>query len=177
MIHHGGINKSRKIENMIYLMDLLDERFTLDFMFVANDQKYLSQLKKLASNKSRINFRDPVSMPEISNTINQYDIGLYLLDASGFNNRMALPNKLFEYIQGRLAVAIWLSPEMARVVKEYNCGVVSDTFTIESIAEVLNNLSGKDIQKLKQNSHQAASTLCAETNRQILLEKVQELIG
>ena len=177
MIYHGGINKSRKIENMIYLMNLLDERFTLDFMLVANDNKYLNKLKKLASNQSKIKFRAPVPMPEISKTISQYDIGLYLLDSGGFNNRMALPNKLFEYIQGRLAVAIWPSPEMARIVKQYNCGVVSDEFTIESMAEVLNNLSTEDIQRFKQKSHQAASTLCAETNRQILLEKVQELIG
>ena len=177
MIYHGGINKSRKIENMILLMDLLDERFTLDFMLVADDKKYLNKLKKLASNQHKIKFRDPVPMPEISKTINDYDIGLFLLSPAAFNYRMALPNKLFEYIQGRLAVAIWPSPEMARILKEYNCGLVSDNFTIESMAKNLNNLSTEDIQRFKQNSHQAASTLCAETNRQILLKKVQELIG
>ena len=176
MVHHGSVNKSRKIEKMIYLMDFLDERFTLDFMLVSRDKKYLDKLQQLASSQTRIKFRDPVPMPEISEAINEYDIGLYLLDAAGFNNRMALPNKLFEYIQGRLAIAIWPSPEMARIVKEYNCGVVSENFTIESMAEVLNNLSTEDIHRFKQNSHQAASTLCAETNRQILLEKVQELI-
>ena len=177
MIQHGAINKSRKMEKMILLMDLLDERFTLDFMVIPNDLDYLQKLKQLAKSRTRVSFRNPVPMPEIAKTINEYDIGLYLLAPDGFNKRMALPNKLFEFIQARLAVAIWPSPEMARVVEETKCGVVAKEFTIEAMAKALNNLSAEDIQKLKHNSHQAASTLCAETNRKLLLENVQKLIA
>jgi hypothetical protein len=177
MVHHGGINPSRKIENMIYLMDLLDERFSLDLMLMPNQPKYLAKLKKLVSGNSRIQFREPVAMLDIAKTINKYDIGLYLLSPRSFNQCMALPNKLFEFIQARLAVAIWPSPEMARLVQETQCGIVAESFTIEAMAEKLNNFSIEDLQTFKQNSHKAASKYCAENNRQLLLSLVEDLIG
>lgn len=175
LIHHGGLNPSRKIENMILLMDLLDDRFTLDFMFIPKNLRYLKKLKNLAQHHPRITFRDPVPMPNISRAIREYDIGLYLMWPAAFNTRFALPNKLFEFIQGRLATAIWPSPEMARVVEKYDCGIVAEDFTIESMAEKLNHLSVKDIQRYKQRSNQAATKLCAEINQQLFLDIVQEL--
>ncbi|QUY44700.1 hypothetical protein [Acaryochloris marina] len=177
MIYHGFLNSSRKIENMLYLMDLLDERFSLDLMVIPNQGGYLQKLQKLVSIRKRISFREPVPMPQISRALNEYDIGLFLLWPASFNYRLALPNKLFEYIQGCLAVAIWPSQEMVRVVHEYNCGVVSDDFTLESMAKVLNNLSTEEIKKFKENSRIASPHLCAEKNRDILLDTVASLIS
>jgi hypothetical protein len=177
MIHHGGVNQSRKTESMIHLMNLLDERFSLDFMLVPNQPAYINKLKQISSKNPRIKFREPVPMLDIAKTINEYDIGLFLLSPRAFNYQMALPNKLFEFMQARLAVAIWPSPEMTRVVHETQCGIVAEDFTIEAMAKKLNSLSTEDIQRFKQNSHQAASIYCAENNCQILLDLVQRLIG
>lgn len=177
MIHHGGVNRVRRLENMIQLMDRLDERFTLDFMLVPNQIDYVRELKQLGSRNSRINFIDPVPMPEISSFINQYDIGLYMLPPNSFNCRMALPNKLFEFIQGRLAVAIWPSPEMAKVVRHYQCGVVSEEFSIASMAKALNQLTTDQVSKLKQNSDKAASEVCAEKNFETLDRIISGLLS
>jgi hypothetical protein len=177
IIHHGTTNRSRKLENMILLLDRLDGRFRLDFMLVNNDPRYLERLRDLGRKKGRVNFIDAVPVTTIAETINRYDIGLYFLSPNGFNNTMALPNKLFEFIQGRLAVAIWPSPEMARIVKEYQCGVVSDEFSIRSMAKILNKLSSEDIMKFKERSHEAASDLCAEKNKETVLSIVRNLIG
>ena len=177
MVHHGAAIPSRKIENMIFLMDYLDDRFFLDLMLVNNNRKYLGKLQEMSRGNPRINFQKPVPMVDIVNFINKYDIGLYLLEPSGFNSRMALPNKLFEFIQGRLLVAIWPSPEMARIVRKYRCGVVSDNFTIQSIAKEINRLSAKDIMHFKHQTHEAASVLCAETNKKVFLSIVGSLIG
>jgi hypothetical protein len=59
LIHHGGLHQSRKLENMIFLMDLLDERFHLDVMLLLNSPRYaryLQQLKELAHKRPRIHF-------------------------------------------------------------------------------------------------------------------------
>ena len=177
MIYHGLVHKLRKSEKMIYLMDHLDSRFELDFMIIRDNSRYCKKICDLAFNHPRISLRDPVSMPQLPDVINNYDIGLYLLPPRSFNHRMALPNKLFEFIQGRLAIAIWPSPEMARIVDQYKCGIVSEDFTIESIAHKLNSLSAKDIMKFKQNSHKAAAFLCAEKNREKLLSIVNKLLN
>lgn len=177
IIHHGTTNRSRRLENMASLLDQLDGRFRLDFMLVNNNPRYLDKLRDLARKKGRVNFIDPVSVTSIPESINKYDIGLYFLNPSGFNNTMALPNKLFEFIQGRLAVAIWPSPEMARIVKKYKCGVVSEEFSIRSMAKILNKLSSEDIMQFKQSSHEAAPELCAEKNKETVLSIVRNLIG
>lgn len=177
IIHHGGLNPTRNIEKMIKLIDLLDDRFKLDFMFVNSDPGYLSKLKIIAKNNSRICFRDPVPMTEIARTINHYDIGLYLLPPAGFNNQMALPNKFFEFIQARLALAIWPSTEMAKITKEYNCGVVSDDFSVKSMAKTMNALTSEDIMHYKMNSDKAALSLCAEKNGEILNRLVSTLLS
>ena len=173
MIHHGGVNPSRKMENMIKLIDHLDERFELTFMLVDNGGTYCQKLKRLARHKARVKFREPVAMQDISRTINEYDIGLYLLPQAGFNNRMALPNKLFEFIQARLAVATWPSPEMAKIVRNYGCGLVSDDYSVSSMAKCLNQLSSEDVMLFKEASNKAAATLCAEIN----MEKFNQLVN
>lgn len=167
MIYHGFLNSSRKIENMIYLMDSLDERFTLDLMVISNQSGYLEKIQKLVESRSNIKFREPVPMTQISKILNEYDIGLFLLWPASFNYRLALPNKLFEYIQGRLAVAIWPSPEMARLVSQYSCGIISEDFSIESIANSINRLTIEELCQYKNNSEIAASEVCAESNLKV----------
>ena len=176
MIYHGAAHPSRKTENMIFLMDHLDQRFHLDFMLINNSPRYFRKLYYLGKMHPRISFIDPVPMLDIPKRTNDYDIGLFLLSPISFSYRMALPNKLFEYIQARLAVAIWPSPEMAKIVNEYNCGIISEDFTIESMAKKLNSLSTDDIVKYKNNSHVAAGHLCAEKNEEILLNIVDNLL-
>ncbi len=176
MIYHGAAHPSRKTENMILLMDHLDYRFHLDLMLIKNSPRYFRKLYDLGKIHPRISFLDPVPMLDIPERTNDYDIGLFLLSPVSFSYRMALPNKLFEYIQARLAVAIWPSPEMAKTVNEYNCGIISEDFTIESMAKKLNSLSTDDIVKYKMNSHIAAGHLCAEKNKDILLNIVEKLL-
>lgn len=180
LIHHGGTNPARQVHNMILLMDKLDKRFTLDLILVPKPSASSPSYKKivdLAKKSSRVRIRKAVPMAEIAASINKYDIGLYPLPPVSFNQRMALPNKLFEFIQARLAVAIWPSPEMASVVNKYECGVVADDFTLEAMAEKLNRLTWEQITCFKENSHKAARFLCAETNRKLFLKIVHGLLG
>lgn len=177
MIYHGNIHPSRRTEDMIHLMNYLDNRFYLNLMINKNPLRYFKKLYGLSQNNPRIKFLNTVPMPDIAKTINKFDIGLFLLSPSSFSYLMALPNKLFEFVQGRLCVAIWPSPEMARIVGKYNCGIVSENFTIESMANKLNALSVEDVMKFKENAHQAAPILCAEKNKDILLDIVKGLMG
>ncbi len=176
MIHHGICHPSRRLEKMIELMTFLDQRFTLDLMLVPTNQRYFNKLVALADGKPNIHIREPVQMSAIVPTLNHYDIGIFLLSPKAFNYRMALPNKLFEFIQARLAVVIWPSPEMAEVVTKYKVGIVSEEFSLASIASILKQLNAVDIQRFKHQSHLAASILCAERNKRHLLEIVGKLI-
>lgn len=176
LVHHGGAHPSRKLENMIEMMRHLDERFRLDFLLVPGPGGYLDALKRRAAGDERIRFLEPVPMRELPRFLNAYDVGVYILPPNSFNARFALPNKLFEYIQARLAVAVSPSPEMARVVREAGCGVVSRDFTAEAMAEALRSLDREQIEAYKRRSHEAARELSAERSRTTLLELVDRVL-
>jgi hypothetical protein len=163
MIHHGAAIRSRRLELMIDMMQYLDQRFRLDFMLVGNDRKYVAELQSRAADDTRVRFLEPVPMPDICRATNQYDLGLFLLPPTNFNYRFALPNKLFEFIQARLAIAIGPSPEMARIVNDYKLGVVSQSFEPRELAELLNAMTHDQLWQYKQAAHAAAGQLCFES--------------
>jgi glycosyltransferase involved in cell wall biosynthesis len=172
MVHHGGAIRSRKLENMIQMMDHLDERYELDFLLptpIPAAVKYVAELRELARGK-RVRFLDPVPMRELPRFLNRYDVGVFLLEPTNFNYRFALPNKLFEFVQARLAIAVSPSPEMARLVKAYDCGVVARDFTPAAMAERLLQLDRERIAHFKRQAHEAAHELSAGRNRERILE-------
>lgn len=160
---------------MIEMMNYLDERFTLDFMLMETNQSYLAELKLLATTNSRIAFIPSVPMEAICNTINAYDMGVYILPPINFNHEYALPNKFFEFIQASLAIAIGPSPEMASLVNKYTLGVVADSFEPAALAKALNKLSADDILKYKQAAFDAAKELNAENEGLYLIAEIKRL--
>jgi hypothetical protein len=177
IVHHGSATPSRRIENMIKIIDHLDDHFLMDFYLLPTDPKYILKLKKRASTRPRIRILNPLPIDDVIQTINHYDIGLYLLAPNSFNNRFTLPNKFFDFIQARIAIAIGPSPEMAKIVLKYDCGIVSDDFKPESLAENLNRLSPTQIQRYKSNADKAAEQVCFEKNANLLSDIVNQVIA
>ena len=170
LVHHGIATPSRKLELMIEMMSLLDDRFTLDLILMVpgfaskTTRQYIDYLRRLAQSDPRIKIVPPVSSNEVVSTVHKYDVGVFLIPPINFNYQNTLPNKLFDFIQARLAVAIGPTPEMAQIVNQYNTGVVSKDFTPQSLATELNKLTKSDIENYKRNSGKAAAELNAEAN-------------
>jgi len=177
LVHHGGAIPSRQLETMIESMRYLDDRHTLDFVLVSSVPHYVDRLKSLASGDRRVRFLPSVGMHDLPRILNRYDAGIYLLPPNNFNNRHALPNKFFEFVQARLAIVVGPSPEMAAQVRRYEMGVVSEDFTPKSFARAISGLDRQRIDRFKQRSHEAAKELCFERNAEILLTMVDNLIG
>ncbi len=176
IIHHGAAIPSRKIEIMIETARQLNNRFSVDFMLTGNPS-YINRLKRLSAACKQINFIPPVPEDRICERLNQYDIGLYILPPTNFNNLYALPNKFFEFIQARLCLAVSPNPEMASMVKTYRLGIVSKDFTPESMAAEINKLSKEEIVGYKLNSHLHSRTLSFEENLKIINAIVKKLVG
>ncbi|HXJ49578.1 MAG TPA: hypothetical protein VNF91_10460 [Candidatus Acidoferrum sp.] len=177
ILHHGGAQHGRGLEEMVRLADLLDERFTLDFVLVEQDRGFRDELIARARHNPRVRFPAPVPMRKLVGMASAYDIGLFLLPPNNLSHKYALPNKLFEFVQARLAVAIGPSLEMASLVRHYGCGVIASTFEPESLATELNALDADAIVAFKRASHVAAAELNAERNAELLLGVVEEALG
>ncbi|MGC9451546.1 MAG: glycosyltransferase [Oceanipulchritudo sp.] len=170
LVHHGRANRNRQLEKMIEIFARLDSRFTLD-LYLTGSRQLIKALEKRARNLSSLRILPPVSLSEIIPTLSNYDVGFYYLEPNGFNLKHSLPNKLFEFIQARLAVAIGPSPDMSQIVRQYTCGFVAPEFSIEAMAATLNSLTTGEINRAKAASDMAAKELCFEEERK-MLEKI-----
>ncbi|MFQ8869497.1 MAG: hypothetical protein ACLR7M_00905, partial [Varibaculum timonense] len=93
------------------------------------------------------------------------------------NARLTLPNKLFDFVQARLAVAVGPTVEMVDVVKQYNLGIVSSGFSVEQIVESLNTLTSENIAVYKQNVDAAARDLSFDKDAEVARSIIRELLG
>ena len=180
LVHQGMASPSRKLELMFEMMNHLDERFTLDLFLVQPVHRthieYLEHIKKLAEKDNRIRFIPPVPSKELIATLNKYDVGIVLIPPVNFNYRNTLPNKFFECIQARIALAIGPIPEMKKITEEYNIGIVSEDFSGRSLADKLTSLSIDKINQFKNNTTKAAHEMNAEKNETQFNSIVHQLI-
>jgi glycosyltransferase involved in cell wall biosynthesis len=113
IVHHGLGSPLRKIECMIEAAKLLGEKYELYLILVDGDRNYIDGLRDQYNCCGNIHFLDPVPMLDIVKYISKFDIGMFILESKIFNYKFALPNKFFEFIQARLALAVGPSPEMS----------------------------------------------------------------
>lgn len=175
LIHHGACRANRGIDQLIRMMDLLDDCFALNLILTGDRSRSDFQtLANLAQGRN-ITFSDPVGVEEIPHAISHHDIGVYILPPDSENHRLALPNKFFDFIQGRLGIAIGPSPEMARIVNEHDLGIVADGFTPESLAKKLNAMTLEDIHRFKSNSDQVAKHYSTKRTNKLLCDIVSSV--
>jgi len=176
LVHHGWANRSRRIEGMIEMMDHADGRFALDLLLMPMEAGYDRFLERQAARRGNVRILPPVAYERLIPSTNAYDLGVFLCPPTTFNLRHALPNKLFEFIQARLAVAIGPSPEMQAVVERHGCGAVAPDFEPRSLAATLNSLSAESIRGMKARAHEAAAVLHAGTTGRELLTELERLL-
>ena len=174
MVHHGVANKNRNLGKMIEITNLLDERFTLDF-YLTGSVSDISHIKKLSKDSTKVRVLDPVPYDKIVPTLTSYDIGFFYVEPTTFNLYNCLPNKFFEFIQARIAVAIGPSRDMAKLVNKYDCGFISKDFSISSMVKSLSELDVNKINLAKHNSSLAAKELCFEKESEKFKIMINEL--
>lgn len=175
MVHWGLADPQRRLELMIEAMAELDARYSLDLVLVRGE-KYVERLRRLAGDDERIAFLPPIAMQDLPRFGNAYDIGVFVLPPGHMNQEFVLPNKFFEFVQARLAVAIGPSPEMARIAREHGFGLIADDFSAASLAAAIRATEPGELGKLKDSAHRAARELSAEHEQERILELVDGVL-
>ncbi|SNT13629.1 hypothetical protein SAMN06309944_2204 [Micrococcales bacterium KH10] len=164
LVHSGAAIHGRNLEAMIDVVTDLGERYTLDLYLMpgGDDGKYLAALRSRAVGCDRIRFCDPVAPGDLPATLNGYDVGVFWIPPTHTNARLTLPNKFFDFVQARLAVAVGPSVEMADLVRHYGLGVVSEGFTVEECRRSILDLTPGAIRDAKRASDAASKELSFE---------------
>jgi glycosyltransferase involved in cell wall biosynthesis len=167
LVHHGKANRNRSLEKMIQIVATLGSGFSLD-LYLTGSKGYIRELDKLTKGISNVKIIPPVPYEDIIHMLSEYDIGMYYLEPVGFNVTYNLPNKFFEFIQARLPVAIGPSPDMSKIVNQYNIGFVSEFFTVESMIKTLQSINVDVYDLCKYNCELAALELSYEVQEKKL---------
>jgi glycosyltransferase involved in cell wall biosynthesis len=142
VLHQGAVADGRGGENLIRAVSFTESAHLL---FLGADGAYVEGLRALAVELDvggRTHFHPPVALAELLSYTTQADVGVSLLQDSCENHRLALPNKLFEYLAAGLPVVVSDLPEMRRLVIERQVGWVTDSGDPADIARVLADATG-----------------------------------
>ena len=162
---------------MIDAVGAASPHLTLDLYLVPGNDggRYLRALRRRARGCSRIAFHEPVAPAELPGELNGYDVGIYWIPPFNTNARLALPNKIFDFVQARLAVAAGPTLEMARIINDFGIGVVTEDFEPGSIVTALNALTPEDVAVYKSRCARAARELSFEHEAATIREIIDEL--
>ncbi len=178
VVHSGNANPNRGIEVMIEAAAGLDG-VLLDLYLVPAPRSgaYLGRLKAAADAAPNVRVLDPVPMAQVVPTMESYDVGLYALQPTSFNNLHALPNKFFDFVQAGLAVVIGPSPDMAALVDQHDLGVVTTGFGRDDVRAALAALEPAAVDTWRAHARAARPVLSAEAEARTLRRVVEQVLA
>jgi len=164
VLYHGLLVPTRGLEQAILSVRMWRPEFRLVIRGIGKPD-YIDGLRRLAAEQDvadRVEFADPVPFADLVSAANQCDIGYVVLENYSEQREFTLPNKFFEYIMAGLALCVSDLPELARIVRQYDLGLLVSGVRPDAIAAAVNSLSREKIDEYKQRSLAAARELCWE---------------
>lgn len=105
------------------------------------------------------------------------DVGLAFDTHPCLNYHLALPNKIFDYLQAGIAVVCAQQPEIKHLVHQYHCGIIMEDSSVDSIRNAIEkfNHDRAYLALSKTNSSKAAAFEHWEVEQQKMLELIANL--
>ncbi len=176
LAYSGMYGPSRKVVEIIQAMDLLPRTYELHLL-IANQSDHLKNVLSKSASADRIFIHPAVSLNMVSRFLNQFDIGVHMMSSNNFNNDNALPNKYFQYIQARLVTVFGPLAEIGAFTRQYDTGIVLDTYTEKDLASSIQKLSVDHINRIKKNNDANAKQFCEENEILKLKHIYQQLMS
>lgn len=178
LMYHGGIVQGRGIEYAIQALSFLPDDIGLVIMGYENSFGMIETLRVLAEEKNvahHVYFHPAVPVTELKDYIGAVDVELVLQSAWCINIAYSLPNKFFESIQSCVPLICCDLPEMGKIVRQYDIGLLVKEDDEKSVAEaVLKLREDKALyERLKNNMQKAKEELCWEKERLKLKAAIQ----
>jgi glycosyltransferase involved in cell wall biosynthesis len=177
ILHQGAPAPARGCELLLEAAMLLEG---VNFVFLGNPEpgyaEHLSAIIRRRGLAGRVSLLSSIALDELLAHTAEADVGVTLLQDTCENHRLALPNKLFEYIAAGLPVVASALPETARLVEGYGIGWCVPPGRPEELAAALNDaLSHRRDPALQVRLAQAAEQLTWSREQGRLIELYTDL--
>jgi len=178
LVHHGMGTKGRGIETTIKALQRLDKRFTLDLILFPTPlfRLKIEALSRILGVRTRMRILHGVPLSQLMPNLNKYDLSVIVLSGVIPGHLNALPNKLFESIQGKVAIVTGPNPSMAELVKEHNIGYVMGSWSVSDLVLTLNQASAAEISRFKGNTVLASRALSSGQSKEVFFRLIKDLL-
>ncbi len=177
VLYHGDISYVRGLHKAVKSMPLWRPELRL-VIRGPGDPAYIESLKQIAGDRGvgdRLTIEPPVPFDEIIPAANAADIGYFVHKDLSAQKRYTLPNKFFEYVMAGLALCVSDLPEMAKLVRQYDLGLLVSDYDEQAIADALNGLTRVDIDRYKQASLAASASLNWDIEQKVMVQAYDDL--
>jgi len=171
----ASLNRDRVIVPLIDAVREEDKAFLI--VAGGGDQQQVVQ-SQMAGMRNGI-YLGKIPVRDVPAYLSVSDVVYYGLDAHCPNNRFSAPNSLFAGLAAGKAILTTNVGEIARIVREENCGIVLDAPSIDLIREAIRQLHDpRLLQKYQENARRAGQTKYNwEKAQRILLGVYEALSG
>lgn len=161
LVHHGAALRNRELHMLVEAVNSAEGDLEMDMYLMPNDQPYIDELTAQAEG-TRVRILGGIEYERLIGCLNEYDVGFYVLPPVSTNHEYALPNKFFDFVQARLALLIGPSKEMRRIVDQYDLGIVTSDFSLQSAIQALERLTPEKVAYWKSQANEHAYSLSAQ---------------
>lgn len=174
IIQGSGINKRRGAEEAVEAMNFIKNALLL----IIGSGDVLDELKSKVEKqqwREKVLFLPKMPYAEMMQYTRNADLGLAIDHTDILNHKLALPNKLFDYIQAEIPVLATEIVEIEKIIEKYKIGFIlheglTASFLADKISEIRSNYSDQ-IDELKLNLKKAKSI----ENWDVELKKLKEI--
>lgn len=170
ILYQGGLQPGRGLAELVRLAGDVPDAY---FVFIGGGS-LADSLRELAESlgvSDRVRFIPTVSLADLPSYTASADIGVQPIENTCLNHYTTDSNKLFEYVQAGLPIVTSDLPEIRRVVRTWQVGVLVAPSDWASMAHALRSLvaDASARQKYSQNCLAAAADLSWEAQESELL--------
>lgn len=171
ILQGAGINIDRGGEELVEAMQFIQGAQ----LWIIGDGDAVPLLKKMVAEKnleSKVVFKGKVPLSELKQLTKKGVIGFSLDKNTNINYQFSLPNKLFDYFQAQCAVVVSPLVEVAKIVDEYQAGVVLDEVSPKAISQVVNSIlsNPEKLDNMRLGAIQAAKKLNWEEEKRMFYD-------
>ncbi len=166
----AGINIQRGAEEAVLAMKELPQCVLL-FIGGGDAWPVIERMMKEHGLGDRVRLLDRLPYERMMAYTRNADLGLTLDKDTNLNYRFSLPNKLFDYLNAGIPVLATDLPEVARIVRQYDAGVVIPAPDPASIVSMVKALFADPtrVERLRANATFAAREMDGEKELQKLI--------
>ncbi len=171
-LYHGVLAEGRGIEALVDGVLAASRPCRLTLRGPWRQQRLHDEIRaRLASHPAaaRVGIEPPVPFDELVSAAARSDVGVCLLDGRIAHNRIALPNKLFEYLHAGLAVVASGSDEMREIVETHGCGIDIGQAQATAVTAMIERTDRATIGRWRAAAGVAAQQFCWHSEKMRLL--------